>query len=56
MRVLERTREIYDTGKNTRIRQSIINSTSFRTENDQVFIVTRLPRAGLDSLLATDAK
>lgn len=25
-------------------------------ENNQVFIVTRLPRAGLDSLLATDAK
>lgn len=56
MGVLERTRKIYDTGKNTRIRQSIIDSTSFRSENDQVFIVTRLPRAGLDSLLATDAK
>ena len=25
-------------------------------ENNQVFIVTRLPRAGLDALLATDAK
>ena len=27
-----------------------------RADNDQVFIVTRLPRAGLDPLLAIDAK
>jgi len=31
-------------------------NTSARAENNQVFIVTRLPRAGLDSLLAKDAK
>lgn len=31
-------------------------NTSVRLENDQVFIVTCLPRAGLDALLATDAK
>lgn len=30
----------------------IFDHTSARSENDQVFIVTRLPRAGLDSLLA----
>ena len=30
--------------------------TSFRAENDQTFVVTRLPRADLDSLLASSAK
>ena len=55
-RDLERTRKIYGTDKNNKIRQAVIDSTVFTTENDQVFIVTRLPRAGLDSLLAADAK
>ena len=53
---LNRTLKIYDTGKNNKLRQSVIDSTSFKIENDQVFIVTRLPRAGLDSLLHSDAK
>ncbi len=56
MRVLERTRKIYATDNNSKIRQTVIDSTSFKSENDQVFIVTRLPRAGLDSLLTSDAK
>ena len=56
LRDLERTSKIYGAGNNSKIRQTIIDSTSFRAENDQVFIVTRLPRAGLDSLLATNAK
>lgn len=34
------------------IRQRIIDATSFRINKDQVFIVTRLPRASIDSLLA----
>jgi hypothetical protein len=38
------------------IRQKLIESTSFRNDNDQVFIVTRLPRASIDSLFAKDAK
>jgi hypothetical protein len=38
------------------LRQKIIAGTTFHSDNDQVFIVTRLPRAGLDSLLAQDAK
>ncbi len=38
------------------IRQTIIAKTVFRTDNDQVFIVTRLPRAGLISLFDTDAR
>jgi len=46
----------YDLSDETESRLQVIASTSFRAENDQVFIVTRLPRAGLDSLLASDAK
>ncbi|MBK8466666.1 MAG: hypothetical protein IPL32_12630 [Chloracidobacterium sp.] len=34
----------------------LIKNSSVSSVNDQVFIVTRLPRAGLDSLLASDAK
>lgn len=35
---------------------SIYESTQVRSENNQVFIITRLPRAALDPLLAKDAK
>ena len=38
------------------VRQKIFANTSFRAKNDQVFIITRLPRAALDPLLATNAK
>lgn len=38
------------------VRQRIIESTTIRSDKDQVFIVTRLPRASIDSLLAMDAK
>lgn len=38
------------------IRNKVIESTKFRAENDQIFIVTRLPRAGLASLLVTSAR
>lgn len=34
----------------------ILKNTQITHENNQVFIVSRLPRAGLDSLLASDAK
>lgn len=37
-------------------RLAIYEATTFKSQNDQVFIVTRLPRAGLDPLLATNAK
>jgi hypothetical protein len=37
-------------------RQKLIESTSFRIDSDQVFVVTRLPRASIDALLAMDAK
>lgn len=40
----------------TPVRTQLIDNTAVRAENTQVFVVTRLPRAGLDSLLAVDAK
>jgi hypothetical protein len=36
-------------------RLRIYENTTFRSENDQIFIITRLPRAGLESLLASNA-
>jgi len=56
LRELESTLRLYSTQENTKLRQSIIANTAFSADNDQVFVVTRLPRAGLDTLLATDAK
>ena len=37
-------------------RQKIFETTSFRSSNDQVFVITHLARADLDPLLATRAK
>lgn len=56
LRELKSALDLYAAEKNNTLRKKIIDSTSFRAENDQIFIVTRLPRAGLDSLLAKDAK
>lgn len=38
------------------VRQKLYEATKFRSENDQVFLVTHMPRASLDPLLAKDAK
>jgi hypothetical protein len=38
------------------LRRKLVDATSFRKDNDQVFIVTRLPRASIDELLADNAK
>jgi len=38
------------------IRQKLYEATKFRSENDQIFVVTHMPRAALDPLLAKDAK
>lgn len=40
----------------TQIRVKLIDNTSARARNDQLFVVTRLPRAGLNSLFAQEAK
>jgi hypothetical protein len=38
------------------VRTRLFENTSFRSENDQVFVITRLPRAGLEPLFAINAK
>ena len=38
------------------VRARLYETTTFRAENDQVFVITRLPRADLVSLLANGAK
>ena len=37
-------------------RQKIFENTTFKSKNDQVLVITRLPRAALDPLLAKSAK
>lgn len=37
-------------------RRKIFENTSFKSNNNQVFVITRLPRADLDPLLSTSAK
>ena len=54
-RELESTLQLYASKAATDVRKKVIEHTSFKIKNDQVFVVTRLPRAGLTSLLA-DAK
>jgi hypothetical protein len=43
-----------DSDSTTRLK--LYESTRYRAENDQIFVITRLPRAALDPLLAKDAK
>jgi hypothetical protein len=40
----------------TELRQSVIEHTSVHADNDQVFVITRLPRGSLDPLFAKGAK
>lgn len=44
--------EIYEIDEEKSIVKKIHETTSFKSENNQIFIVTRLPRASIDSLLA----
>jgi hypothetical protein len=53
---LQRTLDLFKPNDKEIVRQHIYENTSFASKNDQVFVITRLPRAGLDSLLAKDAK
>lgn len=47
---------LYDTPNSTKLWKAVVANTEFISENDQVTVVTRLPRGSLDSLLATNAK
>ncbi len=55
LREIKNTLRLYST-KDNKTRKRIIESTKLRVENDQIFIVTRLPRAGLQPLLAVNTK
>lgn len=46
----------HDTEDTSQVGMLLLEYMSFRVNNDQVSITTNLPRAKLDSLLATDAK
>ena len=48
--------ELYSRNADSPIRKSIVANTSFTAADGQVFIVTRLPRGSLDTLLASNAK
>jgi len=53
---LTETFTVFRQPSNSPIRTSILTNTSARARNDQVFVVTRLPRAGLAPLFAHAAK
>ena len=53
---LKQTYERFRTVDASAARLRIIEATTFRSNNEQVLIITRLPRAAIDPLLARDAK
>ena len=53
VRELESTFKLYAAKTDSKFRQAVIRNTTFKAQNDQVFVVTRLPRAGLVSLLSS---
>ncbi len=55
-REMESTLKLYAGLEAGKTRQSIVDNTTFQVKKDQVFIITRLPRGSLESLLAKDAK
>lgn len=55
-RELESTIRLYSTPDSSKLRKNIIQRTTFRAENDRVFLITQLPRGSLIALLAFDGK
>ncbi|MFZ1701658.1 MAG: hypothetical protein WBO10_10470 [Pyrinomonadaceae bacterium] len=51
-REVKSTMQLYAANGATDLRQKLVAKTAVRAANDQVFVVTRLPRAGLVSLLS----
>jgi len=51
-RDLETTAELYSAKASSKLSQAVIRNTRFISKDDQVMVVTRLPRAGLISLLS----
>lgn len=56
VRRLEAALAVFAAKQPGELREIIIRTTAITADNDQVFIVTRLPRAGLDRLLALGAR
>jgi hypothetical protein len=56
VRDLEKTYQQFKEHDATGTRLRVCEATTFKSDNDQVTIITRLPRAGLDALLAKGAK
>lgn len=52
VRQIESTIRLYSARSNDPLRQAVLRNTASRADRDQVFVVTRLPRAGLSSLLS----
>jgi len=55
-RELESTFHLYRKSADTSLRKKVIDRTSIGSDISHLLVATRLPRAGLDSLLAIDAK
>ncbi|MGE3465584.1 MAG: hypothetical protein AB7J13_01515 [Pyrinomonadaceae bacterium] len=55
-REVEASMRLYSGDGSPAIRRRLIETTAVRSANDQVSVVTRLPRAGLVSLLSTNAQ
>lgn len=51
VRSLESVRRLYSARQNSHLREAVLRHTRFTAVGDQVLVVTRLPRAGLASLL-----
>ena len=52
VRQIESTIRLYSAQTNAPLRQAVLRNTVCRADREQVFVVTRLPRAGLASLLS----
>jgi hypothetical protein len=55
-RELTDTLALFAAGSKSALRSEIVKNTILHADNDQVSIVTRLPRGSLDTLLASNAK
>lgn len=52
---IDQAHKVFDSKQQPAITKTISEYTAFKSQKSHIFIVTRLPRAGLDPLLAKDA-
>lgn len=53
---LSHTLSVFRKSDASALRINLIDNTTARAKHDQVFVITRLPRAGLDAMLAVNAE